>query len=77
MTEKTPKPLTTGVVARVAGVAPRTAARWCDEGLLRSYRIPLSRDRRVEVADLRRFLEDHLMDGAVARLEDYLRGRAS
>lgn len=71
----TPKALTTGVIAEVAGVAPRTVAKWIDTGLLKGYRIPLSKDRRVEVADLRAFLVKHGM--SVARLEEYMRGRVN
>lgn len=38
--------------------------------LLKGYRIPLSQDRRVEVADFRAFLEAHGMP--VKRLDEHL-----
>ena len=68
---RTPKALTCGVVARICCVAPRTAARWIDSGELKGYRIPMSKDRRVEVADLREFLEAHGLP--TERLEEYLK----
>ena len=39
--------LTTGEVARICRVAPRTVSKWFDTGKLRGYRIPGSRDRRI------------------------------
>ena len=47
--------LTTGDVAKVCGVAPRTVAKWCNSGVLPNYRLPLSRDRRIRPADLVEF----------------------
>lgn len=49
--------LTSGAIARMCGVAMRTAAKWCDSGKLPSHRVPLSKDRRVYAHDLRAFLE--------------------
>jgi two-component system, OmpR family, response regulator RpaA len=40
---------TTGDLAKLCHVAPRTATAWCDKGLLPHYRIPGSRDRRISV----------------------------
>ena len=68
----TPKALTTGAIAEIAGVAPRTVSKWIDAGILKGYRIPLSQDRRVEVAELRKFLSKHGMN--VARLDEYMKG---
>ena len=48
---------TTGQVARLCQVAPRTAAKWIDSGLLRGYRIPGSQDRRVTHEALVDFME--------------------
>ena len=39
--------LTTGEVAQICNVAPRTVSKWFDSGQLRGYRIPGSRDRRI------------------------------
>ena len=47
---------TSGDVAAIARVAPRTVSKWIDAGKLRGYRIPGSLDRRVQVPDLVEFL---------------------
>ena len=47
---------TTGQVATICDVAPRTATRWIDKGLLKAYRIPGSQDRRVTRMSLVAFL---------------------
>ena len=49
--------LTTGDVARLCHVAPRTVTKWVDTGVLRGYRIPGSRDRRVPLANLLAFMQ--------------------
>lgn len=60
MPNRTQKPvLTTGEVARICNVAPRTVAKWIDQGQLRGYRIPGSRDRRVPREALIRFMRDY------------------
>ncbi len=51
--------LTTGDVARICKVAPRTVAKWFDQGELRGYRIPGSKDRRIPRAQLIRFMRQH------------------
>lgn len=51
--------LTTGQVARICKVAPRTVTKWFDTGQLRGYRIPGSRDRRIPLAQLVRFMKAH------------------
>lgn len=38
---------TTGQIARLLGVAPRTVTKWCDTGILVSHRLPMSGHRRV------------------------------
>lgn len=53
------KVYTTGQVARICQVAPRTAGKWIDSGALQGYRIPGSQDRRVPRANLLKFLEEH------------------
>ena len=53
--------LTTGKVAKICQVAPRTVSKWFDAGQLKGYRIPGSRDRRIPVAELIRFLRAHGM----------------
>ncbi len=49
--------LTTGDVARICHVAPRTVSKWFDKGQLKGYRIPGSRDRRIPVSELVRFMK--------------------
>lgn len=53
--------LTTGDVARICHVAPRTVSKWFDSGQLRGYRIPGSRDRRIPVTELMRFMKENGM----------------
>lgn len=51
--------LTTGEVAKICNVAPRTVSKWFDTGVLKGYRIPGSKDRRIPVSQLMRFMKDH------------------
>lgn len=51
--------LTTGQVAEICNVAPRTVTKWFDSGQLKGYRIPGSRDRRIPTAELIRFMKAH------------------
>ena len=65
--------LTTGEVARICGVAPRTVSKWFDNGQLRGFKIPGSRDRRIPRDCLVRFMKAHGiplrgMDGATTRV---------
>ena len=53
--------LTTGEVAKICQVAPRTVSKWFDSGSLKGYRVPGSKDRRIPVEDLRRFMREHGM----------------
>lgn len=52
--------LTTGQAAKLCGVNFRTVSRWIDRGLLQAYQLPGTRgDRRVPVAELRRFMREN------------------
>lgn len=51
--------LTTGEVAKLCNVAPRTVSKWFDSGQLKGYRIPGSKDRRIPVAELIKFMRAH------------------
>lgn len=51
--------LTTGQVAEICNVAPRTVTKWFDDGRLGGYRIPGSRDRRIPVSELIAFMKAH------------------
>ena len=53
--------LTTGEVAKICNVAPRTVSKWFDSGQLKGYRIPGSKDRRIPVSELVRFMKMHNM----------------
>lgn len=53
--------LTTGEVAKLCNVAPRTVTKWFDSGQLKGYRIPGSRDRRIPTSELIRFMKAHNM----------------
>jgi hypothetical protein len=50
---------TTGEVAKVCAVAPRTVCKWFDSGMLRGFRLPGSPDRRIPFKSLVRFLKEH------------------
>jgi excisionase family DNA binding protein len=51
--------LTTGEVAKICNVAPRTVSKWFDSGALKGYRIPGSKDRRIPVNELVKFMRAH------------------
>ncbi len=53
--------LTTGDVAKICNVAPRTVSKWFDNGQLKGYRIPGSKDRRIPIGELVRFMKAHDM----------------
>ena len=55
------KVFTTGQVAKICKVAPRTVSKWFDSGRLRGYRIPGSQDRRIPREHLLRFLKEYGM----------------
>lgn len=56
------KVFTTGEVARICKVAPRTISKWFDSGRLKGYRIPGSQDRRIPREYLLKFLTEHGME---------------
>jgi excisionase family DNA binding protein len=59
MMDRNREVLTTGQVAKICNVAPRTVSKWFDSGQLRGYRIPGSKDRRIPVSQLIRFMRAH------------------
>ncbi len=61
MTEPDPskRVLTTGEVAKLCCVAPRTVSKWFDSGKLRGYRIPGGKDRRIPLNQLISFMRAH------------------
>lgn len=58
---------TTGQIARLLRVAPRTVSQWIDKGHLKGYRLPGSQDRRV----LRTHLIVFLANREMPPLEDF------
>ena len=52
---------TTGQIARLVRVAPRTVSKWFDTGRLQGYHVPGSKDRRIPEASLTKFLAEHGM----------------
>ena len=62
------KVFTTGQVAKICKVAPRTVSKWFDSGRLKGYRIPGSQDRRIPREYLIKFLKEHGMP--LGNLED-------
>src|SRR5205814_1554732 len=60
-TNKIKDVLTTGEVAKICNVAPRTVSKWFDSGALHGYRIPGSKDRRIPLNQLIRFMKHHGM----------------
>lgn len=59
---------TTGQVAKICKVAPRTVSKWFDSGRLRGYWIPGSQDRRIPREHLIRFMKE--MGFPLGELED-------
>jgi excisionase family DNA binding protein len=74
MTRDTQKDvLTTGEVAEICHVAPRTVSKWFDSGKLKGYRVPGSRSRRIPRGELLSFMRTHGMpldalEGALCRV---------
>jgi len=65
--------LTTGDVANICNVAPRTVSKWLDNGLLNGYRIPGSLDRRIPIDGLARFMQAHNIPWPQNYLEKYIK----
>lgn len=68
------KVFTTGQVAKICKVAPRTVTKWFDSGRLKGYLIPGSQDRRIPKEYLIRFMREQsiplgdLEDDATAKV---------
>ncbi|MCC6157822.1 MAG: PilZ domain-containing protein [Deltaproteobacteria bacterium] len=50
---------TTGDVARLLGTTANTVTRWFDEGMLGGYRLPVGKERRIPLSNLRAFMWEH------------------
>lgn len=66
--------LTTGQIAKICLVAPRTVGKWIDQGLLSGWKIPGSRDRRVDASAFEEFLRSNNMAAAAGRLREFRSG---
>lgn len=53
------KVFTTGQIAKICKVAPRTVSKWFDSGRLNGYRIPGSQDRRIPREYLIKFIREY------------------
>jgi len=62
---------TTGQVAKICRVAPRTVSKWFDSGDLQGYRIPGSQDRRIPRKTLLKFLRAHNMPTEAVERPDH------
>ena len=50
--------LTTGDIAKICNVSQKTAAKWFDKGIISGYRLPGSKDRRIPIDELYRFMRE-------------------
>ena len=48
--------LTTGDVAKICNVSSRMVQKWFDQGLLKGYKLPASKDRRILLEELKEFM---------------------
>jgi excisionase family DNA binding protein len=64
---------TTGQIAKICKVNPRTVSKWFDSGRLRGYRVPGSQDRRIPREHLIRFLKEYGLP--LGELEDEAMGK--
>lgn len=62
--------LTTGQVAKICRVAPRTVSKWFDSGKLKGFKLPGSSDRRIPRASLRKFLVEYGMSTDLLDFEE-------
>lgn len=65
--------MTTGQVAKICNVAPKTVTKWFDEGRLKGYRIPGSKDRRIPVPELINFMERYELPMNSPLLNEFLK----
>ncbi len=77
------RPMTTGVVAKIAGVSIQMVNRWVDKGHLKGYKLPGSKDRRITHSALREFIKanqfptdryEAYLEGGIAAIEDEIGG---
>lgn len=48
---------TTGDLATICGVSRQTATKWIERGMIKAFRVPGGKDRRIPRAELIRFLK--------------------
>lgn len=59
------KVYTTGQIAKMLCVAPRTVSKWIDNGDLKGFKIPKTDHRRVKHEDLKEFCQKHNLVGFI------------
>jgi len=70
---RVPQRYTTGQIARICRVAPRTVTKWIDSGALPGYVVPGTGHRRVSRPNLLAFLARHNIDWSVTDDNDLYR----
>jgi len=58
---------TTGEAAHICNLSQTTIIRLFDSGVLKGYRVPGSRFRRIPHEDLERFLTEHALPNTLAQ----------
>jgi DNA-binding transcriptional MerR regulator len=53
---------TTGEIAKLCSVSPRTVCKWFDSGLLQGFKVPGSKFRKVTHPQLMAFMREHGID---------------
>lgn len=48
-----------GKIAAMFNVSPKMVVKWIDSGLMKSWRIPMSKHRRVSIEEIKRFAAKH------------------
>ena len=61
---------TTGEAAHICNLSQTTIIRLFDSGMLRGYRVPGSRFRRISHEALERFLIDHALPNTLAQASE-------
>ena len=51
--------LTTGEVAKICNVSQKTVIKWFDDGIIKGYKIPGTKDRRIPIKNLTDFLKSN------------------
>ena len=66
----TMKVFSTTQVAKICQVSTRTVCNWFDRGMLKGFRVPGSRFRRIPQDSLETFFDQHSMEYARPALQE-------